>query len=271
MRLLRIPQPFAHPDFLYELKLDGFRSIAVVEHSGCRQFSRNGFELNSAALKAGIAHVIGARSAVLVGCERSIGLDRVYLYHVQNDPMNKSLIAYAMMLGLIGAALPSAQTANRVVSPLEETGNRKVAPHLALLDANGQTVRLTDYLGRVVLLDFWATTCAGCVEEIPIFIDVAKAHDRQKLAVIGVSEDIPYSDLSSPDAAWARVKPFVRDRRVPYTILMGDDMVVAAYAIKALPLTYLIDKQGRVAARYQGVVDHDNLLANIKALLAERR
>ena len=91
------------------------------------------------------------------------------------------------------------------------------------------------------------------------------------LTAIGVSEDIPYSTLSRPTEAWARVKPFVRNHKVGYTVLMGDDRVLAAYDIKALPLTYLIDRKGRVATRYQGVVDHDNLVTNIKDLLAERR
>jgi hypothetical protein len=55
------------------------------------------------------------------------------------------------------------------------------------------------------------------------------------------------------------VNPFIRDHKIGYTVLMGDDGVLAAYQIEALPLTYLIDSNGHVAARYQGVVDHDNV------------
>lgn len=68
MRLLRIPQPFDHPDFIYEVKLDGFRGIAVVEGGRCRLFSRNGFEFKKwQPLADGIAEYLGTRSAVVDG------------------------------------------------------------------------------------------------------------------------------------------------------------------------------------------------------------
>ena len=138
-------------------------------------------------------------------------------------------------------------------------------------DTTGKVVRLSEYRGRVVLLDFWATTCAGCIQEIPMLIEVAKAYESRGLATIGVSEDIAYADLKNADEAWDRVRPFVRDRQVPYLVVMGDSRVTADYDIKALPLTYLVDSKGRVAATYSGVVARGNLEANIKALLAESR
>jgi len=104
-----------------------------------------------------------------------------------------------------------------------------------------------------------------------MFIEVAKAYESRGLATIGVSEDIAYADLKNAEEAWNRVRPFVRDHRVPYPVVMGDSLVTTAYDIKALPLTYLVDAKGRVAARYSGVVERANLEANIKALLAESR
>ena len=104
-----------------------------------------------------------------------------------------------------------------------------------------------------------------------MLIEVANAYESRGLATIGVSEDIAYADLKNADEAWDRVRPFVRARQVPYTVLMGDSRVTADYGIKALPLTYLVDAKGRVAATYSGVVERGNLEANIKALLAEPR
>jgi len=137
--------------------------------------------------------------------------------------------------------------------------------------ATGKIARLSEYRGRVVLLDFWATTCGGCIQEMPMFIEVANAYERRGLTTIGVSEDIAYAGLKNADEAWDRVRPFVRDHQVPYPVVMGDSRVTAAYDIKALPLTYLVDAKGRVAATYSGVVERANLEANIKALLAESR
>jgi peroxiredoxin len=163
----------------------------------------------------------------------------------------------------------SGQDGKGIRVTLASATNRKLAPNFALKDTAGKLVRLSDYRGRVVLLDFWATACGGCVKEIPAFVELAKAYERRGLSTLGVSEDIVYEDLKSADEAWDRVRPFVRDHKVSYRVVMGDGQITSAYDIKALPLTYLIDSDGRVAAVYTGVVDRANLEANIKALLAE--
>jgi cytochrome c biogenesis protein CcmG/thiol:disulfide interchange protein DsbE len=163
------------------------------------------------------------------------------------------------------------QGGKTVRANLEAAGTRRSAPNFELLDTNGKVVHLSDYRGRAVLLDFWATTCGGCVEEIPAFIEIAATYQGQGLTTIGVAEDIAYANLKDANEAWSRVRPFVRDRKLNYLILMGDSQVTRHYDIKALPLTYLIDSAGRVAATYLGVVDRENLEHNIRTLLAEGR
>jgi len=81
---------------------------------------------------------------------------------------------------------------------------RKAAPGFTLQDSNGASIRLTDYKGRVVLLDFWATTCGGCKVEIPWFIEFANRFKDSGLAVIGVALD---------EAGWKVVKPFVKEKK----------------------------------------------------------
>jgi peroxiredoxin len=146
---------------------------------------------------------------------------------------------------------------------------RKPAPEFALLDASGKPVRLSGFVGKPLLLDLWATKCGGCIQEIPSFIDLHHAYSRKGLAVVGVSMDILYEDLKGPAEAWSLVNPFVQAHKIDYPILMGDDGITRRYSVDALPVTYLIDKHGRIAATYAGIVDRANLEGNIKALLAE--
>ena len=83
--------------------------------------------------------------------------------------------------------------------------------------------------------------------------------------MVGISMDILYEDLKGPAEAWSLVNPFVKTNHVDYPILMGDDGITKGYSV-----TYLIDRHGRVAATYAGLVDKTNIQANIEALLAER-
>jgi peroxiredoxin len=153
---------------------------------------------------------------------------------------------------------------------LEPQSARKPAPDLVLLDALGKSVPLSSFKGKVLLLDIWATKCGGCIKEIPAFIEIHHAYARKGLAVVGISMDILYEDLNGPAEAWHLVKPFVAAHKVDYPILMGDDGVTKRFSVNALPVTYLIDRRGRIAATYVGVVDRANLEENIKTLLAER-
>ena len=180
---------------------------------------------------------------------------------------NACLLAVA--LGVVCSASPAdPPTVRATIVPAAE---RKPAPVFVLQDAAGKTVKLSDKLGQVVLLDFWATACGGCVREMPGFMDLAQKYKKNNLSVVGVSVDILYENLKSPEEAWSKVTPFVQSHKVNYQILMGDDRVNTRYDIKALPLTYLIDGRGRIAATYMGVVDEDNVETNLQTLMKERK
>jgi cytochrome c biogenesis protein CcmG/thiol:disulfide interchange protein DsbE len=153
---------------------------------------------------------------------------------------------------------------------VEPQSTRKAAPDFVLLDASGKSVPLSSFKGNPLLLDFWATKCGGCIKEIPSFIEIHHAYANRGLAVVGICMDILYEDLKGPAEAWSLVNPFVQAHKVDYPILMGDDGITNHYSVKALPVTYLIDRLGRIAATYVGIVDRANIEANIKTLLAER-
>jgi peroxiredoxin len=176
----------------------------------------------------------------------------------------RALVAVAV-IGIGGVCLSAAGT--RVA--LQPISARKAAPDFALQDAAGRDVNLSGYRGQVVLLDFWATACGGCVQEIPAFMELARTYEKKGLRTVGLSVDLQYESLKNADEAWSKVKPFIKEHKVNYQIVMGDDQVLERYAITALPCTYLIDKSGRVAATYVGIVDRENVEGNIQLLLKE--
>jgi thiol-disulfide isomerase/thioredoxin len=147
---------------------------------------------------------------------------------------------------------------------------RKAAPAFRLMNDAGKYVEIKDFKGKVVLLDFWATECGGCVLEIPYFIELEQAYKDKEFTAVGVSMDIVYEDLKSPEEAWSKVKPFVAAHKLNYPILMGDESVSREYNLQAYPMTCLLDKNGKIAATYVGVVSKADVETNIKALLAEK-
>lgn len=139
------------------------------------------------------------------------------------------------------------------------SSDRKPAPDFTLKDADGKSVKLSDYRGKVVLLNFWATWCGPCQLEIPWFIDFEKQYQSQGLEIIGVSMD---------DEGWPVIKPFVASHKMNYHVLLGNDSVTQLYGgIDSLPTTFLIDRQGRVAKVHVGLAGRNEYLDEIKSLL----
>jgi len=154
---------------------------------------------------------------------------------------------------------------------LTPSASRKSAPAFELMTADGTKTQISDYRGKVLLLNFWATDCGGCVLEIPSFIELEKTYKDKGFTAVGVSMDISYEDLKNANEAWARVRPFAAKHGINYPIAMGDDAISKAYALNSFPATYLIDKSGKIAVAYVGVViNKDNVETNLKSLLSER-
>src|ERR1700683_4236788 len=123
--------------------------------------------------------------------------------------------------------------------------NRKAAPEFSLKDADGQTVHLADYRGKVVLLDFWATWCGPCKIEIPWFMEFESQFKNRGFAVLGVSMD---------EDGWDAVKPYMDDLKINYRVLLGNEQVSDIYGgVDSLPTTLLIDRQGKIASIHIGL------------------
>lgn len=145
--------------------------------------------------------------------------------------------------------------------------SRKSAPGFSLTSADGTRINLADYRGKVVLLDFWATWCGGCKLEIPWYMEFDEKYRPQGLAVIGVSMD---------DDGWKAVRPFLAQKRDPetggntamkYPVVIGDDALAKQYNLGSMPMTLLIDKQGKIALSHTGVVNKDAFEGDILQLL----
>jgi cytochrome c biogenesis protein CcmG/thiol:disulfide interchange protein DsbE len=137
---------------------------------------------------------------------------------------------------------------------------RKAAPDFTLTDSQGNPVRLSDYKGKVVLLDFWATWCTGCKVEIPWYVEFEDKYRGNGLSAIGVSMD---------DDGWKSVKPFLGEHKLNYPVVIGTQEMASRFGLTNMPLTLLIDRNGRIADSHAGMVDKSAFEAEIKSLLTE--
>ena len=137
---------------------------------------------------------------------------------------------------------------------------RKAAPDFALIDSHGTAVRLTDFKGKVVLLDFWATWCHGCKIEIPWYEEFQRKYKDRGLSVIGVSMD---------DDGWKSVKPFLQSNKLNYPIVVGNQDLAKQYSVASMPVTLLIDREGRIADSHSGMVSKHAFEREILTLLQE--
>jgi len=145
--------------------------------------------------------------------------------------------------------------------PNSVEGNAKghTAPEFVLKDLSGKTVKLSDYKGKAVVLNFWATWCPPCKTEIPWFEDLAQKYRGQGLEVIGIAMD----DSSVKDIA-----SFAQDMKVNYPILLGKEETSDAYGgVEMLPTTFYIDRNGKITDHVLGLVSRKDIEDNaVRAL-----
>lgn len=140
--------------------------------------------------------------------------------------------------------------------------DRKLAPDFTLDDASGVPVKLSEFRGKVVLLNFWATWCFPCRTEIPWFVEFQETYRDRNLALLGVSLD---------DHGWKAVKPYIDQMKVNYPVMVASGDIEARYGgLNSLPATLIIDKSGRIAVTHVGLWPKSEYEAAINAILAER-
>ena len=133
------------------------------------------------------------------------------------------------------------------------------APDFSLKSLAGTTARLSDYRGKIVILDFWATWCPPCRKEIPDFVQLQKDYGARGVQMLGISLDRGKKTV---------LKPFAEKYKINYPILIGDGRVDQAYGgITGIPTTFIIDRQGRIVKKYVGYRPKSVFEAAIKNLL----
>jgi peroxiredoxin len=146
---------------------------------------------------------------------------------------------------------------------VEPSKHRAVAADFTLKDANGAAVKLSDYKGKVVLLNFWATWCGPCGIEVPWFTEFEQRYKSQGFAVLGVSMD---------EDGWSAVRPYVSDHKINYRVLLGNDTIAQLYGgLDSLPTSFVIDKAGRVAfPPHIGLISKNEYVNEIQCLLGDQ-
>ena len=146
-----------------------------------------------------------------------------------------------------------------IKAPVKSQKDRKPAPDFTLKDATGATVKLSDYRGKVVLLNFWATWCGPCKIEIPWFMEFEKNYKDRKFAVLGVSLD---------DDGWDSVRPYLEAHKINYRVMVGSEELSQQYGgVDSLPTTFVLDREGRIAVRHVGLVSKGDYQHDIESLL----
>ena len=131
------------------------------------------------------------------------------------------------------------------------------APDFTLTDTEGEKVSLSDYKGKVIILNFWATWCGPCKMEIPSFIELQEKY-RDDLVILGVS-----LDRNGPQV----VVPFVKKNEINYPIVYGNGQVVQAYGgVRGIPTTFVIDRDFNIQRKYVGYREHSVFENDVVAL-----
>jgi thiol-disulfide isomerase/thioredoxin len=147
-----------------------------------------------------------------------------------------------------------------LISTILFAKNRMKAPDFELISLSGDTIRLSDFKGNVVILDFWATWCGPCRKEIPSFIQLQKTYGDSGVVILGIA----ISDKEK------NVRDYYRKMKMNYPVMMGNSKVVKAYGgITGIPTTFVIDKEGNLYRRYIGYRPRSIFEQDIKYLLAE--
>jgi cytochrome c biogenesis protein CcmG/thiol:disulfide interchange protein DsbE len=161
------------------------------------------------------------------------------------------LLAIVVSLGFVEVTQAAATKSNAPKLPM--------AANFQLKDINGKTVSLSDYKGKVVLVNFWATWCPPCRMEIPHFIELQNQYKDKGFVILGLAGD---------DEGAKVVKPFAEKMKMNYPVLIQDEQVADNYGgIVGIPTSFLIDTKGQIVKKYIGYTETSVIIKDMKPLL----
>ncbi len=140
----------------------------------------------------------------------------------------------------------------------EAASAEQTAPDFTLVDTQGKKVSLSQFKGKVVIIDFWATWCPPCRRGIPDLISIKKEF-KNKIVVIGVSLDVE----TKKD-----VVPFIKNYGINYPVVYATNQIVQDYGnIEAIPTSFIIDKNGKIIKQHVGLTPKEVYINEINKLL----
>jgi thiol-disulfide isomerase/thioredoxin len=178
--------------------------------------------------------------------------------------VNRNALIWIVVVVAVSVMLVAAPylTHRTVEDPKLAELRGKPAPVFSLESLEGKTVRLEDFRGKAVLLNFWATWCQPCKIEMPWFEQLQKQYGSEGLQVVGIAMD----DASKEDIA-----RFAKDVGVSYPILLGKESVGTAYGgLPFLPSTFFIDREGKIVDRIFGLKSRSEIEDEVKVALRGR-
>lgn len=141
-------------------------------------------------------------------------------------------------------------------------GNLPSAPDFTITDLNGNEISSSDYEGKVIFVNFWATWCSPCRVEIPGFVEVYEEYKNKGMQIIGISVDQFGAD---------KVRDFVKKYEITYPVAMATNQIVRDFELgRAIPETIIIDKSGTIRHKHIGYMDKETL-TNYFLQLAEEK
>ncbi|MFZ0705233.1 MAG: TlpA disulfide reductase family protein [Candidatus Korobacteraceae bacterium] len=133
------------------------------------------------------------------------------------------------------------------------------APDFELVSLDGQKVKLSDFRGKAVVLNFWATWCAPCKVEMPWFVDLQKQYAHEGLVIVGVAMD---------DSDPQKIAQFASEMGVNYPVLLGTNNVSDEYGdVEYLPTTFYINRQGKIVVKVAGLAGKPEIEGDVKKAL----
>jgi len=174
---------------------------------------------------------------------------------VKRDPL--VIVAVAAMIALM--LVVGLRSARRRQNPLAAQTEGGQAPDFALASLEGKTVHLSDYRGKAILLNFWATWCPPCKIEMPWFVQLQKQYGPAGLQILGVAMD---------DGSPGEIAAFAKEMGVNYPVLIGKEEVGDAYGgIPYLPVSFFIDRNGKVVDKVLGLKGRADIEDSVKKIL----
>jgi thiol-disulfide isomerase/thioredoxin len=169
----------------------------------------------------------------------------------------------------VHATLEAGQTADAMFTSSPLLG--KQAPEFKLEDLNGKTVSPSDYKGKALLINFWATWCGPCKLETPWIIELRNQYADKGFEVLGIDsegDDLKAGDKEGFAKQKESVAKFVNKEKMPYPVLLNGDSIANQYGgLDAMPTSFWVDRNGKVIASQMGITSKDDMEEKIKKSL----